>query len=48
MKCVQIYLLFLRMMVLKQLPRRNVNIAIVATVVCTQIPFINPLVPDVH
>ena len=30
----------MRMTVLKQLDRGNVNIAIVATVVCTQIPFI--------
>ena len=29
MKCIQIYLLFLRMMVLEQLPRGNVNIVIV-------------------
>ena len=48
MKCIQIYLLFLRMIVLEQLPRGNVNIAIAATVVCTQIPFINPLVDMSH
>ena len=39
MKCeyeiIQIYLLFLRIMVLEQLPRGNVNIVVVATVVCT-------------
>ena len=35
-----IYLLFLRMMVLEQLPRGNVNIFTVATLVCPLIPFI--------
>ena len=48
MKCIQIYLLFLRMIVLEQLPRGNVNIAIAVTLVCTQIPFINPLVDMSH
>ena len=33
MKCIQIFLLFLRMVVLEQLPRGNVNMAIVGTVV---------------
>ena len=46
MKCIKIYLLFLRIMVLEQLPRGNVNIVIavprgnvnivlVVSVVCT-------------
>ena len=40
MKCIQIYLLFLRMMVLEQLPCGNVNIVMVTNVVFTQTPFI--------
>ena len=40
MKYIQVYLLFLRMMVLEQLPRGNVITVVVVTVVCTLIPFI--------